>query len=92
VLDGATDLLGTVDYRLRTESLTGMIPAEIRSVLDELPLRADDVLEVRIRGTIDKLHVALEGLPPMVDADGRPVSDRERVRAVARRLRDRLFR
>lgn len=92
VLEGATDLLGGVDYRLRTASLTGLIPDEIRGVLDELPLRADDVLEVRIHGTMDDLRVSLEGLPPMVDADGRPVSDRERVRAVARRLRDRLFR
>jgi AsmA protein len=92
VLEGATEFDGRLDYRLRTESLAGVIPAEIREALADLPLAVRDVLEVRVRGTADDLAVTLEGLPPMVDEQGRPVSDRERLRAVARRLRDRLFR
>ena len=92
VLEGATEFDGRLDYRLRTESLAGVIPAEIREALDDLPLTVRDVLEVRIRGTADDLDVSLEGLPPMVDENGHPLSDRERVRAIARRLRDRLFR
>lgn len=92
VLDGATDFSGALSYRLRAESLTRLVPEEILGALADLPLKVDDVLELRIEGTLEEPRVSMEGLPPMVDAQGRPVSDRERVRAVARRLRDRLFR
>ncbi len=92
VLDGATDFSGALEYRMRAESLSRLIPDEIRGVLAELPVRVDDVLEVRIHGTLESPQVSMEGLPPMVDEQGRPLSDSERVRAVARRLRDRLFR
>jgi hypothetical protein len=92
VLEGATEFSGRLDYRLRTESLAGVIPADLRAALDDLPLSIRDVLEVRVRGTPDDLEVTLDGLPPAVDEHGRPLSDRDRLRAVARRLRDRYFR
>lgn len=91
VLDGATSFDGAVDYRIRSEGLADSFSRELRSVLEDLPVRVDDVLDLRLRGTAGHYELTLDGLP-VAGRDGRPLSDKERLREAARRLRDRLIR
>jgi len=94
VLSGWTDFDGRVDYRLRTEGITGKLSGKAREVLSDLSIKLDDLAEVRVRGTVDRLDVTTEGLGAR-GTEGAPVApldDRERLREIGRRLRDRLVR
>jgi hypothetical protein len=92
VLEGWTDFDGQVDYRVRTRGITHAIANELRAALEDLPIGVDDVLELRLRGTLGELSLSLDGLPVATGPDGRPLSDRARLRETARRLRDRFLR
>jgi hypothetical protein len=87
VLSGCTSFDGQIDYRVRCDA----IREKLSPLLAELPVELDDVAELRIQGTPGKLRTTVGGLA-LRDASGRRVSDREAVREIGRRLRDRLFR
>lgn len=92
VLDGATDFRGVYDYRLRSEALAGLISKDLRLLIPELPMTVEDFLDVRIQGGEGPLRLNVNGIPIGTDAAGRPLSSRERLKDVSRRIRDRLLR
>lgn len=87
VLSGSTDFHGRVDYRVRSEA----VQSALGPLLAELPLTLDDVVELRLRGTPGRLSASIDGLP-LRNASGQTFSDREQIRELGRRLRERVFR
>lgn len=92
VLDGWTDYEGRVDYRVRSEGVAQAVSRELRNLLADLPVRVDDVLDIRLLGEPGSYQLTLDGLPIDFDRQGRPWDDKTRLREAARRLRDRLIR
>ena len=98
VLAGWTSFDGTVNYRLRGESVIERLPSKARDLLADLSIDAKDLSGLRIEGAIDDPDVTLGGVPlSLTPAGGRgepPVAgdDRQRLREVGRRLRERILR
>jgi hypothetical protein len=98
MFSGWTDFDGQVSYRLRVEGLAGRLPAKAKDFLTDLAINLDDLADVKVRGTIHDLAVTVEGV--RLDANGsggEPGSkdgsdDRQPLREIGRRLRDRLRR
>ncbi len=92
-LDGWTDFESHFfDYRVRSEALAGMIVPELKEILPDLPATVDEALDLRLRRGEGPLQITAGGLPIGTDASGRPLSSRDRLRDLARRLRDRMLR
>jgi hypothetical protein len=87
VLSGCTDFEGRMDYRVRSQALR----EALAPYLAELPIAIEDVVELRVKGTQGQLSATIEGIP-LRDAQGKPLSDRERIRELGRLLRDRVLR
>ena len=87
VLSGCTDFQGNIDYRVRSQAVN----EAIAPYLSSLPIGINDVVELRIKGTREKMSATVEGIP-LRDETGRPLSDKERIREIGRVLRDRLLR
>jgi AsmA protein len=98
VLTGWTDFGGVVNYRLRGESVMERLPGKARELLAELSIDAKDLAALRVEGAVDAPRVTLDGVPlGRASADGRDGTppggdDRERLRALGRRLRDQILR
>jgi len=90
VLAGWTDFDGRVDYRIRSEALAGRFGPELRSLFDDVPLGLDELLELRVQGTPTAMVVTLDGVP--LSGRDQPLSGREHLRELSRRLRDRVLR
>ena len=93
VLSGWTDFDGRVNYKVKIEGLTDRVPAKARELLSELSIDLNDVADVKLQGTVDHLQVTVDDVPLGVGtgADA-PGSDREKLRQIGRRLRDRIRR
>ena len=104
VLAGWTDFGGRLDYRIRTEGLTdrlaqkarglaGRLSPEARALLNDVQADLKGVIALRVAGTLDHLVVTTDGLPlGRADDPARRADDRARLRALGRRLRDRILR
>jgi AsmA protein len=98
VLAGWTDFSGTVNYRLRGESVMERLPGKAREFLAELSIDARDLSALRVEGAVGAPEVTLGGVPlghaPVENSDDKPAGgdDRERLRALGRRLRDQILR
>ena len=91
IVAGWTDFDGQFDYSTRVDQMMASLPREARALLVELQMNMAELDGLRIFGTKDKAHLTLNGQP--LDGDLTPMSaDRLRVRATARKLRDRLLR
>jgi AsmA protein len=99
VLSGWTDFDGRVNYRVRTDSLVDRLPVKARDLLADLAIEAQQLTNVKIEGPIDAPSVTIDGIP-LHPATARresanasaPGDDRQRLRDLGRRLRDRLLR
>jgi AsmA protein len=99
VLSGWTDFNGQVNYRIRGESVIERLPAKARDLLADLSIDASDLSAVKIEGAIDAPDLTVDGaslnLTPLGnrgDAPGALGDDRQRLRELGRRLRDRILR
>jgi AsmA protein len=98
VLAGWTDFDGTVNYRIRGESLIERLPGKARDFLADLSVDARELSTLRVEGAVDAPQVTVGGVPLGQNAaDSRdegpsPVDDRQRLRELGRRLRDRVLR
>jgi hypothetical protein len=96
VLSGWTDFDGRVNYRLKSESLLERLPAKARDLLADLAIDASDISTLKIDGRLDAPNVTLEGIPLTRDPAGAegntPGDERQRLRELGRRLRDRILR
>jgi hypothetical protein len=94
VMSGWTDFSGHVDYRVSQEGLSRRLPQEARRVLAELPIDLDQLMTVRLQGTLDDLVVTLDRAPERPQTGNAPDSqaeERMRLRDLGRRLRDRFL-
>lgn len=96
VLSGWTDFGGRLDYRVQSEGLSSRLSAEARGVLAELPIDLDDLMAVRVQGTVTAPELTLDGVSLTAKGPGRDPSHRAddgaRLRGFTRRLRDRILR
>jgi AsmA protein len=98
VLSGWTDFDGTVNYRTRGESLMERLPGKARDMLAELSIDVRDLSTLRVEGAVDAPQITVGGVPLSQNATaGRdeapaPGDDRQRLRELGRRLRDRILR
>lgn len=87
VLKGGAGFNGWVDYRVDCSSFAGQFGPEGFAVLAELGLRPDDLLDLRVRGTIARPRVLAGGL-----AIGSGTGDTVSFEELARRIRGQFFR
>ena len=98
VLAGWTSFDGQVNYRFRGESIIERLPSKARDLLADLSVDARDLSGLKIEGAIDDPDVTLGGVPlSLTPVGGRgnppaPGDDRQRLREVGRRLRERILR
>lgn len=96
VLAGWTDFDGHVDYRVRSESLTNRLSSKARGLLSDLAVDPNDLAGLRLLGTLDDMDVTSELGPGDVATGGagssRRTLDRQKVRDLGRRVRDRILR
>ena len=91
IVAGWTDFDGHFDYGTRVDRMVASLPREARAILGEIQVNLDELAGLRIFGTIDEAHLTLNGQP--LDGDLAPTSaERVRVRATARKIRDRILR
>lgn len=98
VLTGWTGFDGTLDYRIKTERLVEKLPGKARDFLAEMQIDLKEVAVVRVQGTLDDMVVSLDGGPvvgktatPTAPSAPRP-DDKQQLRDLGRRLKDRLLR
>lgn len=94
VLAGWTGFDGQIAYKLRSDRLVGRLPREARELLAEMPDLARELVDIRVEGSLDHAVVLVDGIPLSDDARSGPqrLDDRNRMRQLGRRLRDRLIR
>jgi AsmA protein len=98
VLAGWTDFDGTVNYRIRGESLIERLPGKARDLLADLSIDARDLSTLRIQGAVDAPRVTVGGVALGASPAGggeetpSPGDDRQRLRELGRRLRDQILR
>lgn len=102
MLTGWTSFDGQLDYQVkseelsaRAEGLTARLPAEARGFLDDLPIKLNDLMNLRITGTFDRLALSVDGVPLTGRRRGEPIvrpEDRAKLRQSGRRLLDRILR
>ena len=81
-LTGWTDFDGRIDYRPRIEGLSERLQGKGKEVLSRLRIDVKDVAGVRLRGSLDRLELTVNGTP---------IEDRSRLREIGRRLQDRVL-
>jgi hypothetical protein len=95
VLSGMTDFQGRLDYRVKAEGLSSRLAAETKGILAELPIDLDDLMALRLQGTVASPQLTLDGVS-LAGGPGRDpahrADDRARLRELTRRLRDRILR
>jgi AsmA-like C-terminal region len=94
VMAGWTDFDGRVDYRIRNDGLTKRLPTDARNLLAELPINLDEILSLRIHGTLNDLSVTVDGPPrnpATKDTASRRAEERVRFKELGRRLRDQIL-
>jgi uncharacterized protein involved in outer membrane biogenesis len=96
ILSGWTDFEGRVNYRVKVDGLTDRLPSKAKEVLSELAIDVNEVADVRVRGTTQALEVTVDNvaLGPASAPGGTDAtpSDREKLREIGRRIRDRIRR
>ncbi len=82
VMSGWTDFDGHVDYRVKSEALTG----QLRGHLGDFADLFDDLADLRVTGTLQELSLTSGG-KPLSRQEGR-----ERLKQLGRGLKDRILR
>jgi AsmA protein len=97
VLSGWTDFDGRVNYRIRTDGLIERLPSRARDLLADLSIDPKALATLKVEGAIEAPKVTFDGIPVNnVTGRGDPApvrgDDRQRLRELGRRLRDRILR
>jgi AsmA protein len=91
-LAGWTDFQGRVDYRIRTEGLTRRLSRDGRGLLASLPSELHDLVDLHLEGSLDRLKVTVGSVPLSGGDPAQRDQDRERLRDLGRRLKDKFLR
>jgi hypothetical protein len=104
VLSGWTDFDGKVSYKVRGDSLVERLPSKARDLLADLSIDGEELSALKVEGPLDAPRITYDGVPVNQHQAGRtepdqaPAAaashgdDRQRLRELGRRLRDRVFR
>lgn len=91
VLTGWTDFDGRLQYRLKSDEIMEKLPPQARDFLNGRGAELKPVASFEVKGDLDRLTVSLDGRP-IHQTIGTPADRQERLRALSRRLKDRLIR
>jgi len=94
-LSGWTDFDGRIDYRVNLSQLNDRLPDQARRILGDLNVDLQSLRVLTLQGTVNKMVVGVNGIP--LDRDllrdaGIKKEDREKLRALSRKLLDRINR
>ena len=95
IASGWTDFNGTMDYQIKLDGLVDRVPGRARQFLNGLDLDLNKLTTVTLRGNVDSVQVKLSGqggasgkvLDQILSTD-----DRDRLKVLGRRLRDKVLR
>jgi AsmA-like C-terminal region len=93
-MSGWTDLNGRIDYQMKIEGLDQRLPDKARRILGDLKLDVGSLISLTLRGTLNKMVVQVNGVPidgNRIRETGLKREDREKLRGLARQLRDNLL-
>lgn len=95
-LSGWTDFQGDLDYRVRSDALVSRLPNKAREWLSDLSIDVSDVSALHVKGSLDAMKVTLDHrlLDPVVKGPNgdRHSDERQKLRDLGRRFRERLLR
>ncbi|WP_406701110.1 AsmA-like C-terminal region-containing protein [Singulisphaera sp. Ch08] len=93
VLAGWTDFDGKLDYRVRSDSLTDRLPDQAREILGELSIDSRDLSALRVHGTLPAMQLSVApGVLGLAGTPGGRRAEREKLREIGRRVRERILR
>ncbi|WP_422931334.1 hypothetical protein [Singulisphaera sp. PoT] len=97
VLSGWTDFDGNLDYKLRSDIFASRLPSKARELLEEFAIDvAKEVSVFHVTGTLDAMKISVDGPPPDRQAKAgdpqRRNDEREKLRDLGRRFRERILR
>ena len=82
-----------IDYRVRSDSLTDRLPEQARELLGELAIDTRDLSALWVHGTLQAMELSVApGLLAQPGAPGGRVNEREKLRDLGRRVRERILR
>ena len=82
-LTGWTDFEGRVDYRPRLEGLPERVQSRGQEILSKLRIDVNEIASIRLRGTLDNLVLTVDGVP---------INERDDLRQIGHRLREKVMR
>ena len=101
MLSGWTDFDGKVNYRFAATAWSNGSPSKARDLLADLSIDAEELSALKVEGPLDAARITYDGVPVNQYQAGRAESDqahpahgddRQRLRELGRRLRDRVLR
>jgi uncharacterized protein involved in outer membrane biogenesis len=92
-LTGWTDFNGRLEYHVRSDSLTDKLPEQARDLLADLSIDTEALSLLRVHGTLQALQVSIDPRSLVKqDGPGGRGTEREKLRELGRRVRDRILR
>lgn len=93
VLAGWTDFDGRIDYRIRSDSLTDRLPDQARDLLGELAIDTRSLSALQVHGSLQSMKLSVApGLLAQPGSSGGRGAEREKLRELGRRVRERMLR
>jgi AsmA protein len=95
-LTGWTDFDGRLNYQVRADQIGARLARETRGLLSDLPFNLEELMAMRLSGTIDHLELQMVESRFAQDRGGpgsaRPADNHNKIRELSRQLRDRILR
>ena len=92
---GWTDFSGQMDYQMKLDSLVDRVPEKARQFLSGLDVDLTRLTSLTLRGTVDSVEVKLNGRQAAGGSSLDQIlstEDRDRLKVLGRRLRDKVLR
>jgi AsmA protein len=95
VVSGWTDFSGQMDYQVKLDGLVERVPEKARQFLSDLDLDLTKLTTLSLRGNLDSVQVQVSDSSRVgrsTIGQGLSTEDRDRLRVLGRRLRDKVLR
>jgi len=92
---GWTNFDGQLDYDIRVDSVTARLPEKARQIVGELELDLDALTTIRLTGSVNQVEIRMKEASAAVKTPLErllPREDRDRLRLLGKRLREKVLR